>query len=544
MLATPAGRRVKRQRIIRVTVLLVVLCASVPVGLSYYLAWRLALSREQSRLSQLASLSIRRTEAAFGQAHAMLLDMAKTRTPACSPAHLAQMRALVLTSPAIEELGHFRQQRLRCTSWGKLPKALPQAPADFLVRSGISVTTRLRPLANPQHPLIALRLGDYNVLIDPTTLVDIDVPPGLQLAVGTPEGHILSSTGAAAERLLTAAHAQPTAHATQEQEQEQMLYGRDRRGDWVAVVTEPVAYLRGPLAAARLQVVPAGIAVAVLLVTLVLWVSRRRLSPLARLRVAVRRGEFVVHYQPIIALESGACVGAEALVRWQQPDGPLVPPDAFVPLAEESGLILPITDLVVAQVVRELGPTLAADPTLHVAINVSAEDIKSGRVQSLLAEALRGSGVDSGQLWVEATERSLMDIEAARATIIHLRGAGHTVSIDDFGTGYSSLQYLQGLPLDALKIDKSFVDTIGTHSATSAVTAHIIDMAKTLRLRTIAEGVERQEQLDYLRAHGVDLAQGWLFSRALPALGFIAYHARARARGAAQHARTSPAQPG
>ncbi|RBA96579.1 EAL domain-containing protein, partial [Xanthomonas oryzae] len=274
--------------------------------------------------------------------------------------------------------------------------------------------------------------------------------------------------------------------------------------------------------------VPVGIAVALLLVGAVLWVSRRRLSPLARPEIAVQRGEFIVHYQPIIALDSGACVGAEALVRWQQPDGVLVPPDAFIPLAEESGLILPITDLVVAEVIRELGPTLAADPALHVAINVSAEDIKSSRVQSVLEHALRGTGVDSGQLWVEATERSLMDIDAARTTIMRLRGAGHTVSIDDFGTGYSSLQYLQGLPLDALKIDKSFVDTIGTHSATSAVTAHIIEMAKTLRLRTIAEGVERQEQLDYLRAHGVDLAQGWLFSRALPATGFIAYHAQAR----------------
>lgn len=274
--------------------------------------------------------------------------------------------------------------------------------------------------------------------------------------------------------------------------------------------------------------VPVGIALALLLVSLVIWVSRRRLSPLARLEIAVQRNEFVVHYQPIIALDTGACVGAEALVRWQQPDGVLIPPDAFIPLAEESGLILPITDLVVAEVIRDLGPTLATDPSLHVAINVSAEDIKSGRVQTVLAQALHGTSVDSGQLWVEATERSLMDIEAARTTITHLRGAGHTVSIDDFGTGYSSLQYLQGLPLDALKIDKSFVDTIGTHSATSAVTSHIIDMAKTLQLRTIAEGVERQEQLDYLRAHGVDLAQGWLFSRALPATGFIAYHALMR----------------
>ncbi|AGI06167.1 Sensor and EAL domain containing signal transduction protein [Xanthomonas citri subsp. citri Aw12879] len=505
--------------------LLVLLSATLPIGLSYYLAWRLALAREEGRLSQLAALSIRRTETAFDEAHGILLSMAASRLPPCSPAHLAQMRALVLTSHYIVELGRFQQGRLSCTSWGQLRNTIPQRTADFVVKRGISVTTRLLPLANPQRPLMALQLGEYNVLINPDTLADINIPPGLQLAIGTPDGQILSSTGTAAEHLLI----DPTAKREPgDLMLSQVLFGRDRRGDWSAVVTEPVAYLRGPLAAARWQLVPVGIAMALLLVGAVLWVSRRRLSPLARLGIAVQRGEFIVHYQPIIALDSGACVGAEALVRWQQPDGVLVPPDAFIPLAEQSGLILPITDLVVAEVLRELGPTLAADPALHVAINVSADDIKSGRVQGVLAQALRGTGVDSGQLWVEATERSLMDIDAARTTITHLRGAGHTVSIDDFGTGYSSLQYLQGLPLDALKIDKSFVDTIGTHSATSAVTAHIIEMAKTLRLRTIAEGVERQEQLDYLRAHGVDLAQGWLFSRALPATGFIAYHAQAR----------------
>ncbi|WP_115563232.1 EAL domain-containing protein [Xanthomonas arboricola] len=519
----------KRQRIISLTVLLVLLCATLPIGLSYYLAWRLALSREESRLSQLAALSIRRTETAFDEAHGALLSMATSRMPSCSPAHLAQMRALVLTNHYIVELGHFQQRRLRCTSWGQLPDSIPQTSPDFVVKRGIAVTPRLLPLANPQHPLMALQLGDYNVLINPNTLTDINIPPGLQLAIGTPDGHLLSSTGTAAEQLLvTPLDATDTDTDIRSIADAQVLSGRDRRGDWAAVVTEPAAYLRGPLAAARLQVVPAGIALAVLLVGLVLWVSRRRLSPLARLEIAVQRGEFIVHYQPIIALDDGRCVGAEALVRWQQPDGVLVPPDAFIPLAEESGLILPITDLVVAEVIRDLGPTLAADPALHVAINVSAGDIKSGRVQSVLAQALQGTGVNSGQLWVEATERSLMDIDAARTTITHLRGAGHTVSIDDFGTGYSSLQYLQGLPLDALKIDKSFVDTIGTHSATSSVTAHIIEMAKTLQLRTIAEGVERQEQLDYLRAHGVDLAQGWLFSRALPATGFIAYHAQAR----------------
>lgn len=194
----------KRQRIISVTVLLVLLSATLPIGLSYYLAWRLALAREEGRLSQLAALSIRRTETAFDEAHGALLSMAASRLPPCSPAHLAQMRALVLTSHYIVELGRFQQGRLSFTSWGQLRNTIPQRTANFVVKRGIAVTTRLLPLTNPQRPLMALQLGDYNALINPDTLADINIPPGLQLAIGTPDGQILSSTGTAAERLLTA----------------------------------------------------------------------------------------------------------------------------------------------------------------------------------------------------------------------------------------------------------------------------------------------------------------------------------------------------
>ncbi len=263
----------KRQRIISVTVLLVVLCATLPIGLSYYLAWRLALSREESRLSQLATLSIRRTESAFDEAHGALLNLAGSQLPPCSPAHLAQMRALVMTSHYVVELGHFQQRRLRCTSWGQLLDSIPQSMPDFVVKRGIAVTTRLRPLANPQHPLMALQLGNYNVLINPNMLTDINIPPGLQLAIGTPSGQILSSTGTTAEQLLIEPSSDTSADGSTLR---QVLSGRDRRGDWAAVVTEPLAYLRGPLAAARLQVVPVGIAVALLLVSLVIWVSRPR----------------------------------------------------------------------------------------------------------------------------------------------------------------------------------------------------------------------------------------------------------------------------
>jgi sensor c-di-GMP phosphodiesterase-like protein len=167
---------------------------------------------------------------------------------------------------------------------------------------------------------------------------------------------------------------------------------------------------------------------------------------------------------------------------------------------------------------------LVADRHLHIAINISAQDIRTGRVLDVMKDALSKTDIQTQQIWLEATERGFMDIDAARATIDQARKMGHAVAIDDFGTGYSSLSYLQGFPLDALKIDKSFVDTIDTNSATSSVTSHIIDMAKTLKLQIVAEGVETQAQADYLLAREVDFGQGWLFAKALPAEAFIAFY--------------------
>jgi len=204
-------------------------------------------------------------------------------------------------------------------------------------------------------------------------------------------------------------------------------------------------------------------------------------------------------------------------------------------VAEDSGQILAITDVVIDKVIAELRELLLEDRSVHVAINLAPEDMMSGRALKVLAGKLAGTGISNQQIWLEATERGFMDIDRARAVISSARHAGYRVAIDDFGVGYSSLQYLQQLPLDALKIDKAFIDAIGTDSATSPVIGHIIDMARTLGLQIVAEGVETEEQLAFLHARQVDYGQGWLFSRALPHEAFIAFH-RAR-RAQYRHAR-------
>jgi sensor c-di-GMP phosphodiesterase-like protein len=278
------------------------------------------------------------------------------------------------------------------------------------------------------------------------------------------------------------------------------------------------------------MLLPVGAFLAAFIVGIVAWFSRKRLSPLGELTLAVQNREFIVHYQPIVDLKTGQCVGGEALVRWQRPDGSLVKPDLFIPLAEDSGLIQPITDQIIETVIRDLGKLLLTDRALHISVNLSTEDVKTGRVLPVLEKALQHTGILTRQIWLEMTERSFLEIDVARSTVVKARELGHAIAIDDFGTGYSSLQYLEGLPLDALKIDKSFVDTIGRSTATSSVTSHIIDMAKTLNLVIIAEGVETREQWDYLRSRNVDLGQGFFFAKPMPASEFIAYCARTRKR--------------
>jgi len=191
---------------------------------------------------------------------------------------------------------------------------------------------------------------------------------------------------------------------------------------------------------------------------------------------------------------------------------------------------MPLTDCVIVKIVAELKDRLIADRSLHIAINVSATDMQSGRVIDFLDQALGDTGIRNEQIWLEATERGFIDIRSATSTLERARQAGHSIAIDDFGTGYSSLQYLQGLPLDALKIDKSFVDTINRETATSTVILHIIQMAKELGLFTVAEGVETAEQVEFLKHQDVDYAQGWYYSKALYAADFIQFQAESKKR--------------
>jgi diguanylate cyclase (GGDEF)-like protein/PAS domain S-box-containing protein len=252
------------------------------------------------------------------------------------------------------------------------------------------------------------------------------------------------------------------------------------------------------------------------------------------LRRAIERAELVLHYQPQTDLASGAVVGMEALLRWQHPDLGLVSPGRFIPVAEDSGLIVPIGAWVIREACRQTAELAAAGWTgLTVAVNLSAMQFKRGELDATVQAALAESGLPAGALELELTESMLIsDTDSVLAMVRRLKAIGLKLSIDDFGTGYSSLAYLKRFNVDRLKIDQSFVRDLAAGSDDAAIVRAIVQLARSLDLRTIAEGVESREQLDLLRGYGCDEVQGYYLARPMPAAELVGFLADSVARAA------------
>ncbi|MCE5333620.1 MAG: EAL domain-containing protein, partial [Desulfobacteraceae bacterium] len=246
--------------------------------------------------------------------------------------------------------------------------------------------------------------------------------------------------------------------------------------------------------------------------------SFKRLALENSLRKALDREEFAVHYQPQVDIRSGRIVGMEALLRWKHPELGLVPPGDFIPLAEETGLIVSIGEWVLcAACVYNKALQNMGYPGKRVAVNISSLQFRPQSLVKTVTKALKVSGLDPSCLELELTESAIMKNMEESSKILHeLKAMGLRVAIDDFGTGYSSLAYLKRFPLDILKIDRSFIQNIPEDQDNAAIAAAIIAMAHSINLKVIAEGVETEEQLAFLRKQRCDEVQGYLFSPALP----------------------------
>jgi EAL domain-containing protein (putative c-di-GMP-specific phosphodiesterase class I) len=265
-----------------------------------------------------------------------------------------------------------------------------------------------------------------------------------------------------------------------------------------------------------------------------------RLVLAGELRKAIENDELVLHFQPKAELESGLVVGVEALVRWQHPERGFIPPNDFIPIAERTGLIKPLSRSVLAAALRQCGAWRAAGLDLHMAVNLTVPDLLDLDLPDIIGRLLDETAVRPDQLELEITESTILaDPFRVRQVLSGLNEMGLRLAIDDFGTGYSSLAYLRRLPVQTIKIDRSFVMDMCENASDATIVRSTIDLGRNLGLDVVAEGVESQEAWNALRAQGCTLAQGYFISRPLPAdelapllaeRGLHAHVARARSR--------------
>lgn len=485
------------------------------------LLWRGSIGADERAVGGLADALGARAEAMIVDARQLLQDFEKLPQDRCSPEHLQALQDAAMSRPHIRAIGYWRAASRQCGVGFLTGAGLRPPRADRIYDSGVVAWW---PSANTEVggiQLFLMRFGDHDVAIDPHALLDVGPLEDREAALWV-EGLRLTS------RPQNATIPNPSSlpvGLTMDRERSRAISKFSRRGEMPIdiVAVEPLDQFWSRYR----NVVLSGAAVGVLVLSLWLYVllryTRHKFSRATQLREAIAKGRIVAHYQPIVSLASGACVGAEILARWTTDRNESVPPDSFVALAEREGLGTDLTLAVLGRSMKDLAPWLQSRPQLTLALNLCSQDLLDARFAGALDAFLSDAGVPAAQLKLEITERALVDTDEARSRIAELRAKGHTVAVDDFGTGYSSLAYLSSFELDQLKIDKAFVEAIGTGAATSNVVVHVIEMAGSLNLRMVAEGVELPEQALWLNDQGVEFAQGYHYSRPVGAEEFKAF---------------------
>ncbi len=364
--------------------------------------------------------------------------------------------------------------------------------------------------------------GSLNVLVEPSALTvyldDVDLGPQGYLAFVRADGQVLAAAGSP-----------PTADGILQPSDGQWLTAERKTDDGqiraVGAVLQSWA-LRGWYD--NLAVVgPVALLCNAALIAFTSWLTRRRTGLDHDLRLGIQRGEFEVHYQPVVDLHTGVCVAAEALLRWKHPEQGVIRPDVFIPIAEQSGAIEDLTLWLVRRAGTDLADVFRSLPDFYLTVNLPPVMLTTNTAADVVYVA-RGAGIPSNRLVFEVTEGGLIEgpVEDVANEMRRLTAQGVRFALDDFGTGYSSLNYLHKFPFHLLKIDRSFLPGEGKGVAIPLILDSLIELGLKLGLKVVAEGVEREDQAAHLKGRAVQLAQGWLYARSMPARDLKEYLAR------------------
>jgi len=514
----------RQSRALKVIIVVALITAIGPILTAVYLAQRQGLATEFDRVTGYARTVAARSDRAVDQMQdAIDFLIAENASDPCSDAMLTRMRQLGVSMEFMKVAGAVNGDLMLCSTLGLHDNGFALGPPDSVTPLG----SRLRLTApvpfSVNTPYISIERDGFIAMAHRNQAVDLVVDQeGVLFATFDPStGDIRTVSGRVdpgwvntVDDVSEAAFVDNGYIVGVVRSEQVRLTG--------AIAAIPARYLNEQIWAFVWILLPFGVVAATALTGSVIYFARLQASLPTQIRQGLRRHEFYLAYQPVVDLSNGKWVGTEALLRWRRRDGHIMLPDDFIPDAERSGLISMLTERVIEIASKDMSETLRDNPDFFLTVNLSAKDLQSDKTLDRLMTMVRDSGASAGQIVAEITERMLVDISAATDVISAMRKQGVHVAIDDFGTGYCSLAYLETIPFDFLKIDRLFVEAIDTEAATNRVVFHIIEMAQTLNLKLIAEGVETEAQAQYLKERGVEYAQGWLFSKAMAPADLIA----------------------
>jgi len=492
------------------------------ITLGYLLGFLVVLKIEQARFDQVSERMLANSAATSGELDRVFRAMSASPFAVCSEEEIYFFRQILYRTNFLKDGGRMRGGKFACSVTLKSSDLPPdEYVPSFTLPSGMKVYNGLAPSQVNDVHLLTLQQGELYAVLDPRIGRGLDSPRDhFTVTVldtdRSKTGKLLSNTPTANDLIFTRSGVTRRGGTLYD------THCSVARATCVTTFETISEALRGNRLLFRVFIVLGGL-VGACFGFACSWLYKRKRSLEQQLRRAIAKDRLDLVYQPIVNLETGRVVEAEALARWIDEDGSPVSPEIFVSIAEEAGFVGDLTRFVVRRALRDMGQTLRDNPEFRLNINVTGSDLADPFFLPMLQQSMEAAGVMANSLAIEVTEGSTASKQVAKETIHQLRQRGHNVQIDDFGTGYSSLSYLQELSIDTIKIDRAFTNAIGTDSITVNILPQILSMAKALDLYVIVEGIETQQQADYfMGSERPILGQGWFFGRPVPAPTFLA----------------------
>jgi sensor c-di-GMP phosphodiesterase-like protein len=471
----------------------------------------------QAALDRASSRTIALAEGRIAHAIEMLEALAARGVDSCRSGHIEALRqATFSTTPAKEFSIVGADGRVVCSNLaGAEPRKIigsETVAADgnvlievFQIAERPDLWVRLRKPGANSFNGVAASIPSELLVAD---AANTDQPPTAFTRLTTRSGVLIGESG-------TAPPSDGDNHVSGSRTSQRYALNLD-----VSLPRESVVLSQGDLRA--LGTVLSGFLAILILMLSLLMPKRTRNNPVLELERALKAGEFIPYYQPIVDIASGRLRGAEVLIRWRKPDGTIVQPASFIPLAESTGLIVDMTRALMVRVCKEVGAEFGNRPHFKIAFNLTARHFDNEDIIEDVRRIFSKSPIRLSQVCLEVTERQpLENLTETRRVVAALQGLGVRVAIDDVGTGHSGLSYMLKLGVDIIKIDKMFIDAIGTDRNSNTIIETLIDLAQNMRMEIIAEGVESFEQVVQLRELGVRAAQGYVFAPPLPGSAFL-----------------------